>query len=186
MTRIEVLSPVASAEPVPALALAPRTASPLHHAHLTLISNGKPRARELLTCIAEELGALIDLGEVEVFSKPTAAFPISVSEARAIAERSDLAIAALGDCGACSACSLHDAVQLERLGVPATVVITDVFQRTIASFSRTLGVEGYHSVVLPHPVSSRSDARLRELARESVLTVRDQLVAPARLSVAAA
>lgn len=185
MPRIEVLSPVPAAEPVAPVALAPRQAIPAG-AHLTLICNGKPKAREILSFMAQELGETMSLGEVEIFSKPTAAFPITDQQARELAQRSDLVIAALGDCGACSACSLHDAIQMERLGVPATVVITDVFQRTVASFSRTLGVEGYHSVVLPHPVSSRSEERLRRLARESAQTAHDQLVGSALVLAAAA
>lgn len=184
MATIEVLSPVDAAPPAPAFALAPRIGVPAG-ARLTLVCNGKPKAREVLSFIAEELAAQIDLGAVETFFKPTAAFPITAEEGAEIARRSDFAITALGDCGACSACSLHDALQLERLGVPSTVVITDVFQRPVASFSRSLGVEAYHSIVLPHPVSSRSDARLRELAREAAPSVRDQLTEPVGLVAAA-
>jgi hypothetical protein len=177
MPTIEVLTPVTRTAPAPRMTLAPRGALP-DGAHLTLVSNGKPKARELLELLADELRGWLDIGEVELFSKPTAAFPIEPAAARELAGRSHAVIAAIGDCGACSACSLHDAIQFERLGVPATVLITDVFLRTVASFSRTLGADGYHSVVLPHPVSSRSRERLSRLVHEAAPVARDQLIAP--------
>jgi hypothetical protein len=164
---IQVLVPVKQAAAVAeAGSLAPRDALP-EHPHLTLISNGKPKARELLLLLAEELREPLGIGEVEVVAKAGASLTLSPDEAREIAARSDLAIAGLGDCGACSACSLHDAVQLETLGVPATVVITDVFTRTIPNFARSLGVPGYPTVVVPHPVSSRDMDRLRRMAAEA-------------------
>jgi hypothetical protein len=176
MSSIEVMVPTKPARvPVPA-ALAPRDALP-EHPHLTLISNGKPKAREFLELLAEELGESLAFGEVELVAKPGASLTIPPAEAEQIAARSDLVIAALGDCGACSACSLHDAVQFERLGVPSTVIITDVFTRSVANFARSLGMPGYHTVVLPHPVSSRDMDRLRRMAADAAPVARDQLAA---------
>ena len=59
---------------------------------------------------------------------------------------------------------MHDAIQLEELGVPATVVITEPFQGLAASFADNLGVPGYPPVVVPHPVASKDMAHLRALA----------------------
>ena len=74
-------------------------------------------------------------------------------------------IAGLGDCGACSACSLRDAVAFERLGVPATVVITDAFVGHVARFADALGLPGYPALVVPHPVSSKDAEHLARLGR---------------------
>lgn len=180
MSTITVLSPVDEAPeraPEPTT-LATRGPVP-EGARMTLISNGKPKAREILELVAEALRAWLPIGEAEVFCKPGASAPIAPDEAAAIAARSDLVLTGLGDCGACSACSLHDAVQLERLGVPATVLITEPFQRPIAAFAASLGTPDYQTVVLPHPVSSRSMEVLRRIAREVAPTARDQLAAPA-------
>jgi hypothetical protein len=186
MAYIDVLSPVTEANALPKVSLAPRGELP-DRIHLALIDNGKPKASEILELMAEALTEWLPIDEVEVFSKHTAAFPIAWSDAQDIAERADLAIAAIGDCGACSACSLHDAIQLESLGVPATVIITDVFPRTVASFARALGADGYAPVVLPHPVSSRGVERLRSLVREAAPTAHELLVgsvaAPAPLTL---
>ena len=47
---------------------------------------------------------------------------------------------------------------LEREGTPATVLITEPFQVTIASAAAKLGAPGYHSLVVPHPVWGKDDA----------------------------
>ena len=52
----------------------------------------------------------------------------------------------------------------ERLGVPATVLLTEPFAALAASFSATLGMPDYPVVVVPHPVSSKPDEHLRAIA----------------------
>lgn len=62
---------------------------------------------------------------------------------------------------------MHDALQLEQLGVPATIVITDVFQGILAAFAENLGAPGYPAVVVPHPLSARPVDFLQARAREA-------------------
>ena len=71
---------------------------------------------------------------------------------------------------------MHDAVQIEALGTPATLVITEPFQGLAASFSQTLGMPGYHTVTVPHPIASKDEAQLQELAARVTDTVVDHLV----------
>jgi hypothetical protein len=59
---------------------------------------------------------------------------------------------------------LHDALQLEALGVPAAVVVTEPFTVLVGSFARTLGAPGYPPMVVPHPISSKDDEHLRKMA----------------------
>jgi hypothetical protein len=59
---------------------------------------------------------------------------------------------------------LHDAVTAERLGVPAIAVMTERFVSAAELMSRVLGMEGYQFAVIPHPVSSASDAELKGMA----------------------
>jgi len=131
---------------------------------IVLIDNRKPKARELLEMIADELRARSPITNVEVVAKDNATIPITADVAKGIAGRADLVIAGLGDCGACSACSLHDAVQMEHLGIPSTVLITDAFVGHVAKFSTNLGLPNYHSLVVPHPIATKDEAHLRKLA----------------------
>jgi hypothetical protein len=176
VSTITVLSPVdeEAAPAAGAVAPAPRGALP-ERVRITLISNGKPKAREILELVTEAMGATLPIASVEHVAKPGASAPITPDEARAIAARSDLVMTGLGDCGACSACSLHDAVALEQLGVPATVLITEPFQRPIAAFAAGLGMPGYRTVVLPHPLSSRDAEYLRRVAEDAAPVALDQL-----------
>jgi hypothetical protein len=68
---------------------------------------------------------------------------------------------------------LHDSLQFERLGVPATLVMTEPFQGLAANFAANLGAPGYPSITVPHPIATRDDAALDAIADQ----VADDLVA---------
>lgn len=160
MSMIEIMVPELVDAPAPeGIRLAGRY--PLSaNARITLIDNGKPKAKELMSMITDGLSERFPIGSVEIFSKGSASRVIDEDEVASIAVSSDAVIAGLGDCGACSACSLGDAIKMEIAGVPSTVLISDVFIGHIASFAVTMGMPGYHSAVVPHPVSSKVDAQL--------------------------
>ena len=67
--------------------------------------------------------------------------------------------------------------------MPATVIITEPFQGPIAAFAAGLGMPGYRTVVLPHPLSSRDTDYLRRVAEDAAPVALDQLVS-APLAVA--
>jgi hypothetical protein len=94
---ITVLRPDTEAPPAAKIELAPRSELP-ERPVVGLVANGKPLARELLTVLGQELGARLgrDL-ELELFSKPSAAYPITDAEAKLLAARSHLVITGLGD-----------------------------------------------------------------------------------------
>jgi hypothetical protein len=96
MAPITVLRPDFSeplAEPKP---LAPRT-TPGEPFVLGLIDNGKPKARELLGFIADELRSRGHDLEVELLSKPGAGKTITADDATRMAARCHLVITGLGD-----------------------------------------------------------------------------------------
>lgn len=64
---------------------------------LTLIDNGKPNAKLLLTHAAEELRKRLPLAEVRVHTKQSASAALDVSTADLIAARSRMAISGVGD-----------------------------------------------------------------------------------------
>ena len=65
---------------------------------------------------------------------------------------------------------------LEKEGTPATVLITEPFQVTIASAASKLGAPGFHSLVVPHPIWGKDEEGLRALARGLVDRALAQLV----------
>ncbi|EED35999.1 hypothetical protein NOR51B_1947 [Luminiphilus syltensis NOR5-1B] len=172
---IELVVPVLMDEPPPAgLQPAARRAftKPIR---VALIDNGKPKARELLEAICKALNTHIPVASSRLIAKGSASRVIDDEEVEAISAQADVVITGLGDCGACSACSLGDAVKMEAAGIPATVVITDVFTRHIASFATTLGMPGYHAAVVPHPIYAKDAETLSQIAQELAAVVATQL-----------
>jgi hypothetical protein len=172
MTNLLVHTPVdAPGEPAP-FVLAPRRELP-ERARVCLIDNGKPGARVLLGRIAAEIPGV----RVEVVGKPTSAATIDEADALSLARRADVVVAGVGDCGACSLGTLHDAVTMERAGVAAAAVITEPFQAHVASYAAKLGAPGYQATFAPHPIWTLDDDAVSELARRLAVAV-VALVAP--------
>jgi hypothetical protein len=74
-------------------------------------------------------------------------------------------------------CSVHDTVEFEKRGIPATVVITEAF-RSAAEFQfRAKGMERHPYVELPHPVSNLGEEEMQELTRRHVAVLVRQITA---------
>jgi hypothetical protein len=143
---------------------APRSL-PAGDVSVVIVDNGKPKARELMGLMVDQLAALqFGIASVRVVSKPAATATLTPDQAREIAAAAQLVLAGLGDCGACSACSLHDVAQMEALGVPSVLIHTDPFQGLVAEFGRSLGLVAPPAVSVPHPVSSRDSVYLAAVA----------------------
>lgn len=61
-------------------------------------------------------------------------------------------------------CSVHDAVRLERLGIPTAAIGTDPFVDEALEQARLLGMPAYRMVLVEHPVQLLSTADLHGLA----------------------
>jgi hypothetical protein len=70
---------------------------------------------------------------------------------------------------------VHDSVQFEAAGVPATTVITEVFKTIAESTATTLGVAGYHYAVVPHPIWARTPEWMHATAESIADLIADQL-----------
>lgn len=181
MSEIDLISPVdRSATSFTAFRMAARPVGN-NALRLTLIDNGKPRARELMLLVADGLQRCGRSFEVCVVSKASASGVIDDHVAEEIANCSDLVLTGLGDCGACSACSLNDALKMELLGIPATVIISDAFTGHIAALAANMGAPGYPVAVVPHPVSSKNDDQLVRYAEAVLETVEKHLIDAADL-----
>ncbi|WP_114424532.1 hypothetical protein [Nocardioides houyundeii] len=180
MSTITVHVPAVTEAPAAAIDLAERRG--LEGARLGLVDNGKPRAGALLQMLGKELQETYGVAEVVMISKGSAGIPLDDVQVADLASRVDLAVTGLGDCGACSACSLQDALMLERAGVASTVLITEVFVPIVARFAASLGAPGYHSLVVPHPVATKDDDWLHGLARSVLSAATVQLGEPALVS----
>ena len=63
---------------------------------------------------------------------------------------------------------MHDAIEAERLGVPAVAIMTDRFERSAQVVAQLNGLPGYPFVSIAHPVANNDDATLRAKAEAAV------------------
>jgi hypothetical protein len=63
---------------------------------------------------------------------------------------------------------LADGIVLERAGIPAVSICTDAFRITAEAMARSLGFPGYEYVAVRHPIASRTDSELAEMARAAL------------------
>ena len=69
-------------------------------------------------------------------------------------------------------CSVHDTVEFEKRGIPATMFLTQVFRNAAQYQFRSKGMDGHSFIELPHPVSNLTPDEMRALTLKYV----DQLV----------
>lgn len=74
-------------------------------------------------------------------------------------------------------CSVHDTVEFEKRGIPATVVITQAFRNAAEFQFRGRGMEGHPYVELPHPISNLKPDEMKALTLRHVEDVVRQLTA---------
>jgi hypothetical protein len=58
---------------------------------------------------------------------------------------------------------VHDTVEFEKRGIPATVVITQAFRNACVFQFRGKGMEGHPYIELPHPISNLKPDEMRAL-----------------------
>ena len=60
-------------------------------------------------------------------------------------------------------CSVHDTVEFEKRGIPATMFLTQVFKNAATYQFRNQGMGGHPFIELPHPVSNLDTDQMRTL-----------------------
>ena len=66
---------------------------------------------------------------------------------------------------------MADGILLERAGIPAVSLCTDAFKITAEAMANQMGFPGYQYVAVPHPVASRTEKEIDEMARDALPSV---------------
>jgi len=74
-------------------------------------------------------------------------------------------------------CSVHDTVEFEKRGIPATVVITRAFRNSAVAQFRNTGMDGHPFIEMQHPLSNLTPAEMREVTLRHVEEMVRQLTA---------
>ena len=72
---------------------------------------------------------------------------------------------------------MHDAIEFEKRGIPATVILTQAFINAAVFQFRAKGMPDHPFVVLPHPISNLPREAMREVTQRYVAQVVRQLTA---------
>jgi hypothetical protein len=72
---------------------------------------------------------------------------------------------------------VHDTVEFEKRGIPATVFLTQIFRNAAMHTFRSKGMDGHPLIELPHPVSNLTAAGMRALTLRFVDPMVRQLTA---------
>ena len=65
-------------------------------------------------------------------------------------------------------CSVHDTVEFEKRGIPATMVLTGAFRNAATHQFRNKGMDGHAFIELPHPISNLTAAEMRDVTLRHV------------------
>jgi hypothetical protein len=74
-------------------------------------------------------------------------------------------------------CSVHDAIEFEKRGIPATVVITQAFRNAAVFQFKGKGMDGHPYIELPHPISNLKPEEMKALTLSFVDQTVKQLIA---------
>ncbi len=74
-------------------------------------------------------------------------------------------------------CSVHDTVEFEKRGIPATMFLTQVFKNAAVYQFRSKGMDGHPYVELPHPVSNLTTDQMRAVTLRFMEQMMRQLTA---------
>jgi hypothetical protein len=158
------------------LSASPRSLSGLR---LAVLDNGKPNTLVVLTRLAEMLAARTGT-EITVVTKKgpqglsaNAAIPCAPDIFDRIVAEADIVITGMADCGSCTAYSVHDTIEFEKVGRPAVVVTTTRFEPIADTLAANFGLARIRRLVLPHPVGGTDPDTLHEWCDAAV----DRLIA---------
>ena len=74
-------------------------------------------------------------------------------------------------------CSVHDTVEFEKRGIPATVIITAAFRSAAIFQFKGKGMEGHPYFEMPHPISNLKPDEMKALTLRHVEDAVRQLTA---------
>ncbi|MCD9624682.1 UGSC family (seleno)protein [Rhabdothermincola salaria] len=159
-----------------ALAPSPPTLAGLR---VAVLDNGKPNADVVMTAAAEALARRTG-ATVSVITKKgprgesaNAAVPCDPDIFATVVAEADLVITGAADCGSCTAYSVTDAIEFEKVGRPAVVATTTHFETVARTLSSSFGLPDTRLLVLPHPIGGTDAATLTAWAEAAT----DRLIA---------
>jgi hypothetical protein len=146
---------------------------------IAVLDNGKPNADVVMGAAAEALARRTGATVALVTKKgprgasANAAVPCDADVFAEVVEAADLVITGAADCGSCTAYSVTDAIEFEKVGRPAVVATTTHFETVARTLSSSFGLPDTRLLVLPHPIGGTDEPTLERWAEAAT----DELIA---------
>jgi hypothetical protein len=146
----------------------------LRGCRIAVLDNGKPNAALAMSRLAGSLAAHTGATLALVVKKgpggrsANAAIPCAPDILARLRAEADVVITGAADCGSCTAYSVHDAIELERSGIPTVLMTTTRFAPIAATLAGDSGLAQLRTVVLDHPIGGMDAATLEARADAAV------------------
>lgn len=140
--------------------LGAQRASTLVGKRIGLLYNGKPGGQHILAGVKAALSERYDGTSFDYRAKPHAG--VGAPFLDELPGKWDVAVVAVGDCGSCSSFAVHDAVELEKRGIPTVVFVSEPFAEMSRLWARQLEVPKLGIVVVGHPLAQLAASVLAE------------------------
>jgi len=74
-------------------------------------------------------------------------------------------------------CSVHDTIEFEKRGIPATTIITAAFHNAAEFQFKGKGMDKHPYIELPHPISNLTELEMREVTLKHIDALVRQITA---------
>lgn len=156
----DILDPIPNQSTGEETVLSERPAS-LDGRRIGLLSNSKKNSDHFLRSVGERLASMTDVSVSDIVYKPTAtsAAPNDVHDRLT---EYDAVLTAYGDCGSCSSWTIHDAIELEKAGIPTVVFCSEEFTTLCQFEAENQSCLGLPIVEFEHPIADVDPEVVRE------------------------
>jgi hypothetical protein len=135
-------------------------------------SNNKQNAAEIQEAIAAAWTAEFGV-QARFYKKFNASAPADPALLAQIAAECDAVVTGSGDCGSCTAGTVHDTVALRSEGVPAVMLATESFVGLAQMQARALHDQALDLIVVTHPIGGTTEIELEGRRAEAIVNGRD-------------
>jgi Fe-S cluster biogenesis protein NfuA len=174
--RLDVLNPTADGYGTDVTGLAARPRG-LEGLTVGLLWNGKPNGDVALRAIGAELESRFGGLRTRFYS---GSIPCDRSLLERAAAECSAVVACTADCGSCSSWMTHDAIALERAGVPAVVVVSKGFEEDVEASARAFALPDVQSVVVPQVYNNATEEASVQQSLDAVPGIVDRLTGAIR------
>ena len=143
---------------------------------LGLYNNAKINAARFAEMIGEELARDFSFEIVRGVYDPGRLMP---ADAWGEIDRCDAVVLVNGDCGACSTSGIANAIELEKRGIAAMLVVTPPFLQAVKTTAEMRGMPDIRWAIVDHPIARLDEMMLRERAVEAARQFPDIILQPA-------